>query len=60
MTPKRRQVHWNKPLRVLRVTNFRDSSSSSSCWCTADKSSLVNFVPPVKQANKSPGFGSGY
>ena len=59
-TPNGKRLYSNKPRWVLMVTRLLDLSSRHNCKYACAKSSLLNFVPPDSDTNKSSALGKGY
>ena len=59
-TPNGKWLYSNKPRWVLMVTGLLDLSSRHNCKYACDKSSLLNYVPPDSDTNKSSALGKEY
>ena len=49
--PYGKRVYLKRPMCVLMVTYFWDSSSNGICWYACDRSNLVKIFPPARAAN---------
>ena len=57
--PNGRRLYLKRPLCVLIVVNFLESSASGTCWYACSRSRVEKCLPPAREANMSSILGSG-